>query len=84
MTDSLNVKGIEMDKKEVEQHNLSVRIKKAAVANEHEKVCEIAQEIFDAGFELEEMKLLPVMSEVIQGILISSEWTPSMKNSLDA
>ncbi len=69
-----------MDKDQLVKHNFSFKLKSAALANKHKDVCAVAQEIFDAGIELEEIPLLPAMREMIENILLDSGWAPQPKD----
>lgn len=69
---------------DAKKHNLRHRIQKAALANQYDEVCQVAQEIFDADFELGDMELLPTMFTVVTKVLIEKKWSPSIKNKLDA
>lgn len=70
-----------MDKKEIEKHNFAVALKKAAVANDREYACRVAQEIFDADLELEEIPLLPQMRFGVESLLMQANWAPKISES---
>ena len=80
------IKGI--NKKAVE-HNLAHGIKQASFAlrpdstdADVEKLHSAAQDIFDAGYELEDMKILPAFMQVIMAQLIETGWVPKLKGGL--
>lgn len=72
------------EKFDVKKHNLSHRLMRAMLNNKHDEVCEIAQEVFDADYELEDLNLLPITFKLICIILEQKGWSPSIKNQLDA
>ena len=70
------------DVKKIECMNLSAEMKQAVIRNNPKGVCEVAQKIFEAGYELEDMKLLPGLFEVVASVLITSGWTPQFKEKV--
>ena len=74
-----------MDKKkfDVKKSNLRARLLRAMFNNENGNVCDIAQEIFDAGYEMEELNLLPGHFTVLENIFIKTGWAPKINNQLD-
>lgn len=64
------------DEKKAKIHNLSVEFKAALLKNDVKATCEVAQKIFDAGFELEDMRITPELFKVASNMLAFSGWTP--------
>lgn len=67
------IKGI--NKKQVE-HNLRFELKDAVFKGDKERAHKAAQNIVDAGYELEDMKYGPAVFETIATYLYMSGWTP--------
>jgi len=65
------------DVKKLEKHNLALKLKRAVLENRHRDVCDIATEIYQAGYELEDIGLLPAMFDVVGSILIQMKWSAS-------
>ena len=59
-------------------HNMRVKITKAFLSNDHDTVCAVAQEIFEADLELEEIQLRQPILEGIVGVLFYKKWSPKI------
>ncbi len=65
---SINKKAVEM--------NLAFSLKDALVNNDIPRLHKAAQDVIDAGYELEDLKLLPSMFTLICNALIASGFSP--------
>ena len=68
--------GIKLRTSENVKNNLRFEMMEAFKANDFKKICDVAQKIFDQGFELEDMGLLPSVFNVVCSVLIQMKWTP--------
>jgi hypothetical protein len=66
------------DVKKIECMNLAAEMKQAVIANDHKEVCVVAQKTFEAGYELEDLKLLPTLFNIVASTLVRSGWTPQL------
>lgn len=70
------------DVKKIECMNLSHEMKRAVLANNHQEVGVIAQKTFEAGYELEDLKLLPSLFDVVASTLVQMGWTPTLTEEM--
>lgn len=75
------MKGI--NKKAVE-HNLAHGLKKAFMDKDIVALHRAAQSVVDAGYEFEDIKLLPTMSILIQNVLFETGWVPDFTKIWEA
>lgn len=74
----MSVKGV--NKKAVE-HNLAFALKDAFMKNDIETLHKAAQAVFDAGYELEDMKMVPGFLSGIMNMLIQTGWSPKLEDT---
>lgn len=70
------------DVKKIECMNLATEMKQAVMNGQPKDVCVVAQKTFEAGYELEDLKLLPSLFEMVASTLILSGWTPQLKEGM--
>lgn len=63
-------------------HNFKVAMMNALKTNDRKAVCEIAQEVFEAGHELEDLELTPHVFNHVGGILVTERWTPTLTDKM--
>lgn len=69
----MSVKGI--NKKAVE-HNLAHALKQAVIKNDKDALHKAADDVVAAGYELEDLKLLPGFFAIVCNCLLETGWTP--------
>jgi hypothetical protein len=67
-----------VNKKAVEQI-LAHAIKQTSLSNDVETLHKSAQDIVDAGYELEDMKITPAFMQAIMSQLVETGWVPEFK-----
>ncbi len=67
---------------DVKKHNLQFALKKAALANDYPAVAKAAQDIFEAGYELEEMGYPPALFDAIASQVVHSGWVPKLTDEM--
>ena len=72
-----------MKNEQANKHNLSFALIDAFLKKDIERLKIAAQAIFDAGYELEEMIVLPAIQKCIAGVLMEANWSPDLKNQLN-
>lgn len=74
---------MEKEKFDGNKHNLRHALMKALTENDQAGLCKAAQDIFDAGYELEEMDLLPNIFKIACNNLTAAGWSPNIKQGMD-
>ena len=72
-----------INKKAVE-HNLATALKQAYLKSDVELLHKATQDIVDAGYELEDMKILPGMMSIIMHALIETKFVPDYSKAHEA
>ena len=71
-------KKLKLVNKKAIEHNLAFNIKDALLKNDVQRLHKAAQDIIDAGYELEDMKLLPAIFNMVANALINSGFSPKI------
>jgi hypothetical protein len=70
-----------INKKAVE-HNLALALKKAMIGNDIPGLHKAAQDIFQSGYEIEDMKIAPFLLEAIMNALVQTGWVPILTDAM--
>lgn len=63
----------------IQIHNLTFRMRKATLKGSVSEVAEVAEDVFQGGFELEDLKLTRSVFDLACHLLVKSGWVPEVK-----